>query len=146
MLFRSLVHTSMGDMGDDNSSERKTFDLLTIGNEPGSECIAQPGSCSDMADADNAQRRQNSAGRNNDDRRNAGWEEGSGDNGECCKGAWDDAIWLTGADGKARRAQPGVRLLVTGLPGRLGRLRAYGNAIAPPLAAEVIKAFMESQG
>jgi len=56
---------------------------------------------------------------------------------------WHDAEWLTGADGKARRAKPGVRLLVDGVPGRVGRLRGYGNAIVPPLAAEVIKAFME---
>jgi hypothetical protein len=26
----------------------------------------------------------------------------------------------------------------------VGRLRAYGNAIVPPLAAEVIRAFMET--
>ena len=56
---------------------------------------------------------------------------------------WDNAIWLNGADGKARRAKPGVRLLAHGVPARVGKLRAYGNAIVPPLAAEVIKAFME---
>jgi hypothetical protein len=27
----------------------------------------------------------------------------------------------------------------------VGKLRAYGNAIVPPLAAEVIRAFMEIQ-
>jgi DNA (cytosine-5)-methyltransferase 1 len=57
-------------------------------------------------------------------------------------GPWDDAEWLTGADGKTRRAKPGVRLLAHGVPARVGRLRAYGNAIVPPLAAEVIKSFM----
>jgi len=56
---------------------------------------------------------------------------------------WTDHQWLTGADGKTRRAKPGVRLLVDGVPGRVGRLRGYGNAIVPPLAAEMIKAFME---
>lgn len=35
-------------------------------------------------------------------------------------------------------------LLSHGEKNRVGRLRAYGNAIAPPLAAEVIMAFMEA--
>ena len=58
---------------------------------------------------------------------------------------WSDHIWLTGADGKSRRSKPGLPLLAHGIPNRVGRLRAYGNAIVPPLAAEVIKAFMETQ-
>lgn len=78
-------------------------------------------------------------------------------------GPWDDAEWLTGADGKTRRALAGVRLLVNGLPGggvafvrtredgteekniysRVGALRCFGNAIVPPLAAEFIKAIMD---
>ena len=66
--------------------------------------------------------------------------EGSFQFGE---GFWDDHIWLTGADGKSRRSKPGLPLLAHGVPGRVGKLRAYGNAIAPPLAAEIIKAFMD---
>jgi len=58
------------------------------------------------------------------------------------EGFWDDHIWLTGADGKSRRSKPGLPLLAHGVSNRVGRLRAYGNAIVPPLAAEVIKAFM----
>jgi DNA (cytosine-5)-methyltransferase 1 len=58
---------------------------------------------------------------------------------------WSDHIWLTGSDGKARRAKPGLPLLAHGVSNRVGRLRAYGNAIVPPLAAEVIKAFMECE-
>jgi DNA (cytosine-5)-methyltransferase 1 len=57
---------------------------------------------------------------------------------------WEGAIWLTGADGKSRRAQPGLPLLAHGIPNRVGKLRAYGNAIVPPLAAEVIGAYMDA--
>jgi len=56
---------------------------------------------------------------------------------------WSDHIWLTGADGKSRRSQPGLPLLAHGIPNRVGRLRAYGNAIVAPLAKEVIMALME---
>ena len=55
---------------------------------------------------------------------------------------WDAHVWLTGSDGKARRSQPGLPLLAYGVSNRVGRLRAYGNAIVPPLAAEVIRALM----
>jgi len=57
---------------------------------------------------------------------------------------WSDHIWLTGADGKSRRAEPGIRLMAHGLPKRVPQLRALGNAIVPQLAAEVIAAFMET--
>lgn len=97
----------------------------------------------DMADADDAKRRAIGSGRNDDYRQEAERDESNSNAAEC--NYWHDAEWLTGADGKARRAQSGVRLLVDGVPNRVGRLRGYGNAIVPPLAAEVIKAFMETE-
>lgn len=58
-------------------------------------------------------------------------------------GRWGGSEWITGADGKARRVKPGVRLLAHGVPARVAKLRAGGNAIVPPLAAEVIAAYMD---
>lgn len=57
--------------------------------------------------------------------------------------AWAGATWLPCADGKARRVEPRICPLAHGVPGRVGQLRAYGNAIVPFVAAEFIRAFME---
>ena len=51
-----------------------------------------------------------------------------------------DYEWVIGADGKARRVKPGIRLLVDGFPHRVGLLRGFGNAIDPRPAAAFIKA------
>lgn len=51
---------------------------------------------------------------------------------------WNDVEWLECADGKRRPAQSGLRPLAHGVPGRVGQLRGYGNAIVPPLAAAFI--------
>jgi DNA (cytosine-5)-methyltransferase 1 len=58
-------------------------------------------------------------------------------------GAWDSAEWIIGHGGKARRVKPGIRLLAHGVPARVGKLRAYGNAIVPQEAAEVLGAWLE---
>jgi len=44
-------------------------------------------------------------------------------------------------DGKARRFEPGSFPLAHGIPGRVGLLRGYGNAIVPQTAAEFITAW-----
>jgi len=80
---------------------------------------------------------------------------------------WRDYEWLVCHDDKARRTIPGVPLLVNGIPGgvvvsrsgeagcqdkgdtrmiqRTAAWKGFGNAIVPPLAAEVIIAFLESE-
>ncbi len=79
---------------------------------------------------------------------------------------WDSAGWVIGHDGKARRVEPGIRLLAHGVSGRLavvrpgfegnpedpealhwysriGALKAFGNAIVPEVGAEVIGAYLD---
>jgi len=57
-------------------------------------------------------------------------------------GFWERANWTPCHDGLNRPFEPGTYPLVDGIPPRMGRLRAYGNAIVPPLAAEIIKTWM----
>lgn len=88
-------------------------------------------------------------------------------------GAWDNSAWIIGHDGKARRVGARVRRLADGIPagmaglrtgqagaeiqeeiemipllahgvrGRVAKLKGFGNAIVPQVAAEVISAWME---
>ena len=58
-------------------------------------------------------------------------------------GFWRDADWLGCRDGYFRPVEPGTFPLAPRVPARVGRLRAYGNAIVPPLASEFVKAFLE---
>jgi DNA (cytosine-5)-methyltransferase 1 len=53
---------------------------------------------------------------------------------------WDDCAWIDCRDGKRRPTQPGLQPLAHGAPSRVGRLRAYGNAIVAPLATELVRA------
>ena len=56
---------------------------------------------------------------------------------------WDACDWLPCRDGKWRPVEPGTFPLAHGVSNRVGRLCAYGNAIVPQVAAQVIRAYME---
>ncbi|MBU0593332.1 MAG: DNA cytosine methyltransferase [Gammaproteobacteria bacterium] len=58
-------------------------------------------------------------------------------------GYWGGADWLPCRDGKWRPVEPGTFPLAHGATARVGRLRAYGNAIVAEAAAQVIAAYME---
>lgn len=55
---------------------------------------------------------------------------------------WAGSDWIECTDGKQRPFKPGVLPLADGVPGRMVKIRGYGNAIVPQVAAEVIKAGM----
>lgn len=73
-----------------------------------------------------------------------GFEEyrnGSGKrtSGKAGLGFWSDYYVLDMQDGKKRRVESGSFPLASGVPGRVGLLRGYGNAIVPQVAAEFLK-------
>lgn len=57
-------------------------------------------------------------------------------------GQWRDADWLLCRDDKWRPVEPGTFPLADGVTCRVGKLRAYGNAIVAPVAEEFIRAYM----
>ncbi|HDT0812503.1 TPA: DNA cytosine methyltransferase [Enterobacter ludwigii] len=60
-------------------------------------------------------------------------------------GFWRAADWIWCRDGKWRPIESGVEPLANGAPCRMGRLRAYGNAINAEAARAFIASYMESQ-
>ena len=58
--------------------------------------------------------------------------------------SWDDYELVACSDGKSRRVESGTPPLAARVPGDLVRLRAYGNAVTIPLAAEFVRAYMEA--
>lgn len=103
---------------------------------------------SDMADTDSERsqrerRDSDSQGWEGQNIRQAGLCYGAGDK-DCHEnyGFWSNADWLGCRDGKFRPVESGTFPLANGIPARVGRLRGYGNAIVPQVAAEFVKAFM----
>ncbi|MCZ2076555.1 MAG: DNA cytosine methyltransferase [Bryobacterales bacterium] len=72
--------------------------------------------------------------------------QGHGNAGErtCELSPWSSSTLIHCADGKTRRIcpEPGVFPLAHGVPGRVGLLRGYGNAIVPQLAAIFVESFI----
>ena len=119
---------------------------------------ARPGSSgmSDWVADDNQERRGRRQGlqaRGVDDRTYAGRQQSDhgpvsvGEAGNVTRpagptnGLWRDADWLLCRDGKWRPVEPGTFPLAHGAPARVGRLRAYGNAINAEAAIAFIEAF-----
>ena len=62
------------------------------------------------------------------------------------RGVWQRCDWIWHRDGKYRPVEPESFPLDYGHPGRVGKLRAYGNAIVPQAAAEFISAYLDAVG
>ncbi len=59
-------------------------------------------------------------------------------------GFWSEFDFVYCRDEKYRRVEPGTFPLVDGTPARVVRLRGYGNAIVPQVAAAFIEAYLEA--
>lgn len=66
--------------------------------------------------------------------------------GDAVRGFWFPADWIICTDGKTRPVEPDTFPLAHGAPARVGRLRAYGNAIVKPLAEIFIASVMDVLG
>jgi len=60
-------------------------------------------------------------------------------------GFWRDADWLFCRDGRWRPVEPGTFPLAHGAASRVGRLRAYGNAVDAEATREFIEATLEHE-
>lgn len=77
----------------------------------------------------------------NQERKDEAFEfTGAGAPGMLAAGVVQKEQWLLLPDGAKREIEPSICLLAYGLPTRVGKIRAYGNAIVPQVAAEFIKA------
>lgn len=117
------------------------------------------GMAGSMADASSKRRQQDSGSASEDEAAHgrSGRDRGESDSDNLASGNvkihstdshnrfWSDADWLACRDGKFRPVEPGTFPLAHGVPARVGRLRGYGNAIVPQVAAEFIKAFARAR-
>jgi DNA (cytosine-5)-methyltransferase 1 len=102
-----------------------------------------------LADADGAERQARhflagSAGEGGERRVDAVFDGCDRGRPGAINGFWRDADWLACRDGKWRPVEPGTFPLANGAPARVGRLRAYGNAINAEAARVFIEAVMET--
>ena len=103
------------------------------------------GASGGLADAAGGQRRRltGAQGREPDGQAD-GWLESDGEPADDSEARpWRDPDWLYCRDGKWRPIKSGLEPLVNGVPGRVGKLRAAGNAIVAQVAAEFIAAYLE---
>jgi DNA (cytosine-5)-methyltransferase 1 len=70
------------------------------------------------------------------------YEECNRSGGGFTRGFWGAADWIPCRDGKWRPIEPGTFPLAHGVAGRMGQLRAYGNAIVAPVAEAFIRAYI----
>jgi DNA (cytosine-5)-methyltransferase 1 len=131
----------VSELGESSGAGREGRESQSAGNEqPTTE---RAGPVGELGDAEHAlpPRRESKRGPSTHGEREANRPDASG----ATNGFWSDAEWLPCTDGKTRPTQPGIFPLAHGVPGRVGRLRAYGNAVVVPQAAAFVKAYMETR-
>jgi DNA (cytosine-5)-methyltransferase 1 len=107
---------------------------------------------SGMADTQSIGARELRVGSEEEGRSSGGRAQSDGDfstsdhlSTDAVKSFWRDADWLNCRDGKWRAVEPCTFPLANGISNRVGRLRAYGNAITPQVAQGLIESYMEAR-
>ena len=128
-------------LADSNQQRRDGEHSLLL---PGGRGAQAPGggAAGGMADADDARLEGRRGGRDGAAERAARPGGVGGERPRATHGGWADSDWLGCRDGKWRPVEPGTFSLVDGVPGRVGRLRGYGNAIVPQVAAQFVTALL----
>jgi DNA (cytosine-5)-methyltransferase 1 len=145
-LRRRFAHLNTSSNQLDHSSQsrggrdaRTIFGTKTQGCDEGSEigCVAHK-SCSASSDGSLVQFHGGESGYRElqRSRRFVQFEKNS------LVGFWKDGEWILCNDGKARPIESGSFPLAHGVSSRMGRLRAYGNAIVPQVAEAFIRSYM----
>lgn len=132
-------------LGDTNSTGSQPGQLTAEANGHRSPALAD-GSLGGMGDTE--QPRLEGQSRDGHDRHEPGRIDSSEDRPASTPGSaghWDNFDLLPCLDGKTRRIESGTFPLAHGVPGRVGLLRGYGNAIVPQVAQAFIQAFLDSQ-
>lgn len=148
-------------LADAECSERGPISVLRLRQADGAQgggAAAEPArdrDCGGLADASSERRERGQgaeAGRKHDGQ-DAEWQQdhdgpvGSNEAGDGSQrtrtphGGWADADWLFCRDGKWRPVEPATLPLAHGVSARVVRLRGYGNAIVPQVAAQFVRAF-----
>lgn len=83
-------------------------------------------------------------GRGPDECTTGGMQDADGERERLRSNPWAASELIACADGKSRRIEPGTFPLAHGVSARVGKLRAYGNAIVPQVAAQFIEAYLEA--
>jgi DNA (cytosine-5)-methyltransferase 1 len=145
-------HSDFGWLGhtDDEGLERHTGDGGAAGRGGEAGSTAEASVFGWLADPDSEQRPHGEP-RSGDAHAAGGREQSAATATGLCSdsrpsplnGFWRDADWLLCRDGKWRPVEPGTFPLAHGITNRVGRLRAYGNAICAEAAVEFIKVAME---
>lgn len=99
-----------------------------------------------LADADRGQRYRIADGQGRlADGSPSGRQQGDGESSSNSSvDPWSEGVWVDCIDGKRRLIESGLQPLASGIPSRVGKLRAYGNSLVPQVATTFIRAAMPS--
>ena len=148
---RDASQGSLGDVahaGGDERGPRRSGKAHGSGSEQstglGDACIVgDPGSARGRGDAREVPRAESGSGREREPARSLAHEPEPASADGPTSGFWRDIEWLPCQDGRVRPVEPGTFPLAHGVANRVGKLRAYGNALCAPLATRFVEAVMQ---